>query len=96
MEFVFYYFGVFCFLTWYSAFYDKVTDCGCFGDAVKLTPWETFNKNILLIVLIGFLIFSQKRIKPFLSKKRFKMGFFWFVNRVYVYHISRIASSSNN
>ena len=39
---------IFLFLTWYSAFYDKVTDCGCFGDAIKLTPWETFYKNCLL------------------------------------------------
>ncbi len=59
---------LFLFLTWYSAFYDKVTDCGCFGDAVKLTPWETFNKNVLLIVLIGFLIYSVKNIKPLFSK----------------------------
>lgn len=60
---------LFLFLTWYSAYYDKVTDCGCFGDAVKLTPWETFNKNVLLIVLIGFLINQVKKIKPFLPTK---------------------------
>lgn len=34
----------FTFLTFYSAFYNKVTDCGCFGDAIKLTPWESFTK----------------------------------------------------
>jgi len=59
---------IFLFLTWYSAFYDKVTDCGCFGDAIKLTPWETFNKNVVLIVLIGFLIYSKKHIKPLFSE----------------------------
>lgn len=60
---------VFLFLTWYSAYYDKVTDCGCFGDAVKLTPWETFNKNVVLIILIGFLIYAVKNINPILNKK---------------------------
>lgn len=59
---------LFLFLTWYSAFYDKVTDCGCFGDAVKLTPWETFNKNVVLIVLIAYLIYAVKQINPLFSK----------------------------
>jgi len=54
---------VFLFLTWYSAYYNKVTDCGCFGDAIKLTPWETFYKNILLIVLILFMLLKVKDIK---------------------------------
>ena len=46
---------IFLFLTWYSAYYNKVTDCGCFGDAIKLSTWETFYKNVILIVLIVFL-----------------------------------------
>ncbi len=60
---------VFLFLTWYSAYYNKVTDCGCFGDAVKLSPWETFYKNVILIVLILFLNIRYKDIKPLFSKK---------------------------
>ncbi len=59
---------IFLFLTWYSAFYDKVTDCGCFGDAITLTPWETFYKNIVLVVLIVFLLINTKYIKPVFSK----------------------------
>ena len=59
---------IFLFLTWYSAFYDKVTDCGCFGDAITLTPWETFYKNIVLVVLIAFLLINTKYIKPVFSK----------------------------
>ncbi len=60
---------VFLFLTWYSAYYNKVTDCGCFGDAVKLSSWETFYKNIILIALILFLRFQVKNIQPILSEK---------------------------
>lgn len=59
---------IFLYLTWYSAYYDKVTDCGCFGDAITLTPWETFYKNIVLVVLIAFLLISTKNIKPVFSK----------------------------
>lgn len=44
----------FAFLTFYSAFFNKVTDCGCFGDALKLTPWMSFAKD--LVLLIGLLI----------------------------------------
>ncbi len=45
----------FTFLTFYSAYFNKVTDCGCFGDAIKLTPWESFYKDIILLVLIAIL-----------------------------------------
>jgi len=54
----------FTFLTFYSAYYNKVTDCGCFGDAIKLTPWESFIKDIILLVLILVLLFNLKYIKP--------------------------------
>lgn len=40
----------FAFLTFYSAYYNKVTDCGCFGDALKFTPWQSFWKDIILLV----------------------------------------------
>jgi len=59
---------LFLFLTWYSAYFDKVTDCGCFGDAIKLTPWETFYKNVILIVMIIYLIIRVHYIQPVLSE----------------------------
>lgn len=59
---------VFLFLTWYSAYYDKVTDCGCFGDAITLDSWSTFYKNIFFGALILFLLFNLKYIKPWFGK----------------------------
>lgn len=50
----------FTFLTFYSAYFNKVTDCGCFGDAIKLTPWESFTKDVILLVLIGVLFVFRK------------------------------------
>jgi uncharacterized membrane protein YphA (DoxX/SURF4 family) len=50
----------FTFLTFYSAYFNKVTDCGCFGDAIKLTPWESFTKDVILLVLIGILFVFRK------------------------------------
>tara|TARA_R110000868_G_scaffold178894_2_gene418772 strand:- start:11 stop:1108 length:1098 start_codon:yes stop_codon:yes gene_type:complete len=54
----------FTFLTFYSAYFNKVTDCGCFGDALKLTPWQSFYKDIFLLFLIVFLFVGIKYIKP--------------------------------
>lgn len=59
---------LFLFLTWYSAYYNKVTDCGCFGDAIKLTPWETFYKNVILVGLTIILLFNSPKIKGVFSK----------------------------
>lgn len=51
----------FAFLTFYSAYFDKVTDCGCFGDAIKFTPWQSFWKDIILLLGLLFLLFLYKR-----------------------------------
>jgi uncharacterized membrane protein YphA (DoxX/SURF4 family) len=54
----------FGFLTFYSAYFNVVTDCGCFGDAIKFTPWESFIKDIVLLVgLIILFILYRKELK---------------------------------
>ena len=58
----------FTFLTFYSAYFNKVTDCGCFGDAIKFTPWESFTKDIVLLVFIIILFLGAKYIKPIFNK----------------------------
>jgi hypothetical protein len=49
----------FGFLTFYSAYFNKVTDCGCFGDAIKLTPWQSFGKDMILLVMVVYLLFQR-------------------------------------
>jgi uncharacterized membrane protein YphA (DoxX/SURF4 family)/peroxiredoxin len=56
----------FTFLTFYSAYFDKVKDCGCFGDAMPLTPWQSFYKDAVLLGLILLLFFNRKLITPIL------------------------------
>lgn len=51
----------FTFLTFYSAYFNKVTDCGCFGDAIKLTPWESFTKDIILMFPVLHLFWYRKK-----------------------------------
>lgn len=52
----------FTFLTFFSAYFNKVTDCGCFGDAIKLTPWESFYKDVILLILIGAIVVLRKHL----------------------------------
>ena len=53
----------FAFLTFYSAYFDKVNDCGCFGDAIKFTPWQSFIKDLVLMVFILPSFFERKNIQ---------------------------------
>lgn len=54
-------------LTGYSAITNKVTDCGCFGDALKLTPFTSFMKDVVLLIMIAFIFVGTKYIKPIVS-----------------------------
>ncbi len=57
----------FTWLTGYSAVTGRVTDCGCFGDAIPLTPWESFYKDLILLVLILIIFFYRKTIQPLIK-----------------------------
>ncbi len=59
----------FTFLTGFSAKTGKVTDCGCFGDFIKLAPVQSFYKDVFLTALILIILFGQKSIKEILPKK---------------------------
>lgn len=64
----------FSFLTFYSAYFNKVTDCGCFGDALHLEPWQSFQKDLVLLVLILVIFIGQKYIKPIFKSKKINFG----------------------
>ncbi len=59
----------FTFLTFYSAFFEVVTSCGCFGDAIPLTPWQSFGKDLVLLALILIIFFNREAIRPIISNK---------------------------
>ncbi|MCO5230834.1 MAG: DoxX family protein [Chitinophagales bacterium] len=54
----------FTFLTGFSHITGKVTDCGCFGDFIKLTPKVSFIKDVILMVVILPLVIYYKKITP--------------------------------
>ena len=57
----------FTFLTFYSAFFEVVTSCGCFGDAIPLTPWQSFSKDLVLLALILIIFFNRKQLRSIIK-----------------------------
>lgn len=76
-------------LTLYLALFDPVSDCGCFGDALVISNWETFYKNIVLLAASVFLFIYNQRIQPLFTYKSI-----WFVV-VYAYCMCMFFSYHN-
>lgn len=57
----------FTFLTGYTSYTGKVTDCGCFGDFLKLEPIVSFGKDVVLLVLIVILILQRRYLNGLFS-----------------------------
>lgn len=82
----------FTFLTFVSAVFKVVTSCGCFGDAIPLTPWQSFSKDLVLLAMIVYLFVHRNLISPVTDKKGLQSGLFFLVTLLsllftqYTYH----------
>jgi len=87
----------FTFLTGYTAITNKVTDCGCFGDFLKLKPIYSFYKDIFLSILIIYLFVKWRDITSVFNYRTRSLislaslfFFIWFCERNYRYNLPPI------
>lgn len=78
----------FTFLTGYAVLSGKIKECGCFGNCIPLTAWQSFMKDLILLVLILLIFRYRNSIKPvFITSKSVlalslttaaSLGFMWY------------------
>ncbi|HUQ66049.1 MAG TPA: BT_3928 family protein [Flavitalea sp.] len=79
----------FTFLTAYALFSGKIRECGCFGDCIPLQAYQSFTKDVVLLVLILVLMPYRNKIRPFIRRSAaqiilfftvvFSFAFQWYV-----------------
>ena len=71
--------GIMTPLTLYIAIKNPVTDCGCFGEALVISNWASFFKNVVLTGIIILMEVYQSKYRPFLSLKVQHIGAVTFI-----------------
>lgn len=64
-------------LTLYLAIANPVDDCGCFGDAIIITNWQTFYKNIVLLICAVFVFIYHEHISNIFTGKTYWLAFLY-------------------
>lgn len=64
-------------LTLWLACTDAIQDCGCFGDALHLSNWQTFGKNVVLDVILALLIWKRDSLYSLVGKTNFTLYAYW-------------------
>ncbi|MDR0296079.1 MAG: DoxX family protein [Prevotellaceae bacterium] len=56
--------GFFTVFTFILAIFNPVTDCGCFGEAIKMSNWATFYKNVILDIFVVIIFWQRNNYRP--------------------------------
>jgi len=69
----------------------KVTDCGCFGDFIKISAYHTFLKNIFFLIPIIYMLFRYKDMHQFFNKAIRHIIVFAGIVLIYIFNLSNYA-----
>jgi len=64
-------------LTLYIAIANPVSDCGCFGDALIISNWQTFYKNIFLLIAAFIVFFWYRSMTPIFTRRAYIPAITW-------------------